>query len=151
MADLARHYRITRAIGAAMVASLLVYVLIVQLVRLRFAAFAGFARFPQWEVLRYVFVGMAVADAVLIRVLKARALAAGAAVVAPGARLQVASIVSFALCEAVGVLGFVLFLIAGSPVDFYFFFVLSLLLFGIHFPRYQQWEEWARQIGRGAP
>ena len=148
MAALAQHYRVTRTVGAAMVASLLVYALIVHLIRTQFAPFTGFARFPEWEILRYVFVGMAVADAVLIRVLRSRALAAGAAVGPPGAQLQVTSIVTFALCEAVGILGFVLFLIAGSAVDFYFFLVLSLLLFGIHFPRYEQWEAWARQIGR---
>lgn len=126
MADLAQHYRITGTIGAAMIASLLVY-----------------ARFPQWDVLRFAFVGLAVADAVLIRVLQARFLAARPAGLAPGAALQTASVVTFALCEAVGVLRFVLFLVAGSAVDFYFFLVPSLLLFGIHFPRWDQWEDCA--------
>ena len=148
MADLGRHYRVSRTIGAAMIASLLVYAVVVEMVRARFAPFEGFARFPQWEVLRYVFVGLAVADAVLVRILKARLLAARPAGVAPGAALQMASIVTFALCEAVGVFGFVLFLVTGSAVDFYFFLVLSLLLFGIHFPRWDQWQEWARRFAR---
>lgn len=77
MADLARHYRITRTIGAAMIASLLVYAVVVETIRARFAPFG-----------------------------------------------------------------------AGSAVDFYFFLVLSLLLFGIHFPRWDQWREWARRIAR---
>jgi len=148
MADLGRHYRVTRAIGAAMIASLLAYAVVVEMIRARFPPFEGFARFPQWEVLRYVFVGLAVADAVLVRILRARLLAARPAGVAPGAALQVASIVTFALCEAVGVFGFVLFLVTGSAVDFYFFLVLSLLLFGVHFPRWDQWQEWARRIAR---
>ncbi|MBI2561835.1 MAG: hypothetical protein HYW08_05445, partial [candidate division NC10 bacterium] len=113
MGDLARHYRISRTIGAAMIASLLAYAAVVEMIRARFAPFEGFARFPQWEVLRYAFVGLAVADAVLIRIVKARFLAARSAAV-------------------------VLFVVAGSAVDFYFFLVLSLLLFGIHFPRWDQ-------------
>lgn len=148
MADLAQHCRITRMIGAAMIVSLLAYALVVQLIRINFAPFEGFSRFPQWEVLRYALVGLAVADAILIRILKARLLAARPAAAPPGVRLQTASIVTFALCEAVGLFGFVLFLIAGSALDFYFFLVLSLLLFGIHFPRWDQWEEWARQVAR---
>jgi len=49
MADLAQHYRITRTTGAAMIASLLVYAVVVEMVRARFAPFEGFARFPQWQ------------------------------------------------------------------------------------------------------
>lgn len=148
MADLAQHYRVTRAIGAAMIASLLIYAVVVEIIRARFAPFEGFTRFPQWEVLRYAFVGLAVADAVLIRSLKARLLAARSAGTAPGAALQTASVVTFALCEVVGLWGFVLFVVAGSLVDFYFFLVLSLLLFGLHFPRWDQWQEWARRFAR---
>ena len=59
MAGLAHHYRVTRTIGAAMIASLLVYV--VEMIRARFAPFEGFARFPQWRVLRDALVELAVA------------------------------------------------------------------------------------------
>lgn len=148
MADLAQHYRVTRTIGAAMIASLLVYAIVVQLIRITFAPFEGFARFPQWEVLRYAFVGLAVAAAALIQVLRRRLLAARPAGMVPGLALQTASIVTFALCEAVGVFGFVLFLVGGSVVDFYFFLVLSLVLFGIYFPRYDQWAQRARGMTR---
>lgn len=44
-----------------------------------------------------------------------------------------------------GLFGFVLFVIASSSADFYVFFVLSLALFAVHFPRRDRWEEWARQ------
>ena len=52
MADLAQHYRVTRAIGAAMIASLLIDAGVVEIIRARFAPFEGFTRFSQWEVLR---------------------------------------------------------------------------------------------------
>lgn len=148
MADVAQHYRVTRAISAAMIASLLIYAVVVEIIRARFAPFEGFARFPQWEVLRYAFVGLAVADAVLIRILRARLLAVRPAGSTPGAALQTASVVTFALCEVVGLGGFVLFVVAGSAVDFYFFLVLSLLLFGVHLTRWDQWQEWARRFAR---
>ncbi len=148
MADLAHHYRVTRTIGAAMIASLLVYAIVVQLIRINFPPFEGFARFPRWEVLRYAFVGLAVAGAALIRILRRRLLAVRPAGPAPGLALQTASIVTFAFCEAVGVFGFVLFLVGGRVVDFYFFLVLSLVLFGIYFPRYDRWAQRARGTTR---
>ena len=66
MADLARHDRISRTIGAAMIASLLIYAVVVEFIRARFAPFAGFAN--------------------------ARLLAARSAGAAPGAALQTASV-----------------------------------------------------------
>jgi NAD/NADP transhydrogenase alpha subunit len=41
MADLAQHYRVTRAIGAAMIASLLIDAVVVEIIRARFAPFEG--------------------------------------------------------------------------------------------------------------
>lgn len=114
MADLAQHYRITRTIGAAMIAALLVYAVVVQIVRARLRPSRA-----------------------------SRASPSGTSCASPSSGSRW---LTFALCEAVGVLGFVLFLVAGSSVDFYFFLVPSLLLFGIHFPLWNQWEDWARQM-----
>lgn len=148
MADLAQHFRATRIIAVAMIVSLLVYVVIVELIRTRFEPFDGFSRFPQWETLRWVFLVVAAAEAVGIRFLRAALLAPRPSGPGPGQRLQTASIATFALCESVGLLGFVLFVVSGSSADFYVFLVLSLLLFGIYFPRWDRWEEWSRQVAR---
>jgi hypothetical protein len=40
----------------------------------------------------------------------------------------------------VGVLGLVLFLLAGNSMDFYIFMVISLGFFTLFFPKYDQWE-----------
>jgi len=54
--------------------------------------------------------------------------------------LPLAAIITFALCEAVGLLGLVLFLLTGNSLDFYIFMFLSLFYFWLYFPKYQDWE-----------
>jgi len=55
--------------------------------------------------------------------------------------LSTTAIITLALCEAVAVLGLVLFLLAGQGMDFYIFMVISLGFFYLFFPQYEQWEE----------
>ena len=55
--------------------------------------------------------------------------------------LPQAAVITFALCEAVAVLGLVLFLLAGNSLDFYIFMVISLGFFYPVFPKYDQWEQ----------
>ncbi|MBW1991699.1 MAG: hypothetical protein JRI59_06220, partial [Deltaproteobacteria bacterium] len=52
-----------------------------------------------------------------------------------------AAVISFALCEAVAVFGLVLFLLTGNWQVFYIFFAFSLLLFYLHYPKYEAWEK----------
>ena len=150
MADLDQHLRATRIVAVALILSLLIYVCLVELIKLQFAPFRGFVHFPQWEVLRWALLGVALVEALLIRFLRGALLAPRAGAGAPGPRLQTASIVTLALCESVGVFGVVLFVISGSSADFYLFLALSLGLFAIYFPRRDQWEEWARQMAARA-
>jgi len=55
-------------------------------------------------------------------------------------RLPAASIIIFALCEAVSIYGLVLFLLTGIYTDFFIFMAISLFYFYIFYPRYQDWE-----------
>ncbi len=55
--------------------------------------------------------------------------------------LAQAAVITFALCEAVALLGLVLFLLAGNAMDFYIFMVISLGFFYLFFPKYDQWEQ----------
>ncbi len=144
MADPDPSFRATRIIAVAMILSLLIYALIAELIRMQNAPFRGFVDFPQWPVLRWVLLAIALIYAGLIPVLRRALLAPRTGGPAPGRRLQTASIVTFALCESVGVYGLVIFLISGSVADFYLFLVLSLALFGVWFPRRDRWEDWAR-------
>src|SRR5712692_9753978 len=138
-----QYFRATRIIAIAMVSSLVIYAMLVELIKQQFAPFRGFVQVPWWEMLRWIFLALALADAGLIRVLRRALLAPQAAGLGPGRQLQTASTVTFALCEAVGLFGLVLFLVSGSSADFYLFLALALGLFAFHFPRRARWEEWA--------
>ena len=150
MADLDPHFRATRIIAAAMIVSLVVYAALIELIKIQFAPFRGFARFPEelLRVLRLALLATALVEVGLIRILRRALTAARPGAAAPGPRLQTASVVTFGLCESVGIFGVVLFVTFGSSADFYLFLVLSLGLFAFYFPRRDQWEEWARQAGR---
>ncbi len=140
-----QYFRATRIIAIAMVSSLVIYAMLVELIKQQFAPFRGFVQVPWWEMLRWIFLALALADAGLIRVLRRALLAPQAAGLGPGRQLQTASTVTFALCEAVGLFGLVLFLVSGSSADFYLFLALALGLFAFHFPRRARCEEWAGQ------
>jgi hypothetical protein len=132
MADLAQHYRITRTIGAAMIASLLVYAVVVQIVRARLRPSRASRASPS---------GTSCASPSSGSRWPTRS---SSGYSGPGSSRP--GLPAWRRALRVGVLGFVLFLVAGSSVDFYFFLVPSLLLFGIHFPLWNQWEDWARQM-----
>jgi hypothetical protein len=55
-----------------------------------------------------------------------------------------ASIVASALAEVPGVGGLVVYLLTGLPAAAYPLFVLSFAALLFYFPRWSQWEEWAR-------
>jgi F0F1-type ATP synthase membrane subunit c/vacuolar-type H+-ATPase subunit K len=55
-------------------------------------------------------------------------------------RLPAASIIVFALSEAVGIYGLVLFLLTGNANDFFIFMAISLFYFFIFYPKYAEWE-----------
>ncbi len=150
MADRDPCLRATRIIAVATLVSLLVCAALIELIKIQLAPFRGFARLPQ-ESLR-----------VLRGALRARApgrggsdpdpasRARGGGAGSPAARgtAQTASVVTFALCESVGMFGVVPLVTSGSSADFCFFIVRSLGLFARYFPRRGQWEDWARQVGR---
>jgi len=61
-----------------------------------------------------------------------------------GVRLQMASIISFALAEIPAVAGLMVFVLTGAREAAYPLFVVSFAGLLLYFPRWGQWEEWAR-------
>ncbi len=57
-------------------------------------------------------------------------------------RLFFCSLATNLLCETVAITGLTFFFLTGSPISFYPFMVLSLVLFAYFFPRYDQWREY---------
>jgi len=131
------HYLRTNFIGLALIGSVFLYAGVVEVLKRTLAPFAGFAGLPvaQAMTLKYVFVALAIGTFFLIKIMQ-KILGAPSF-----QRLMVAAIVTFALSEAVALLGLVLFLMNGRAMDFYTFMFLSLFYFWLFFPKYQEWED----------
>lgn len=149
MDELKKAYRIVVIIGIAIVVSVFAYAVVVEYIKATQKPFKGFAPFPEVEILRYLFFGLAAMQFFLIRfirgfILSKKDMTAQFTQGKPSVSIQqlfVSSIITFALCEAVAIYGLVLFFIAGNFIDFYIFLIISLIYFAIYFPRYSQWEE----------
>ncbi len=57
------------------------------------------------------------------------------------AKLKVLAIVGLALGESIALYGLVLFLLSRDSMDFYYLFLVSLLSFLLVFPRRERWRE----------
>jgi len=144
-ADVRDGCRRAQLIGAALVSSVAVYAYVLRLVAAQHAPFIGFVPSIDLRLLRVGFALLAVADLAMLRFVTPRMLtvaqAARGAAVTPV--LLSLSIVRLAICEAVAVLGVVLFLLGGRWADFTGFACASLAAFAFNFPRLSQWEDWA--------
>ena len=159
MEKLKKTYQVALMMGLAMIGSLFVYAACVELIKTNFRPFKGFSPFPGQEILRYLFLGMTVAEFALIKFIRRFILQGKEAT--PGisrsqdpsfsssrvSKLLSAAIITYALCETVAIYGLVLFFMGGSSFDFYFFMVLSLIFFAVYFPRYNQWQDWMGESG----
>jgi hypothetical protein len=130
-------YLAVNFIGLAMIAAVFVYAGVVELLKWRWAPFAGFARLDPHTIglLKYAFLALAAAQYGIIKALQK---------ILPAKtvdHLAQAAVITFALCEAVALFGLVLFLLAGNAMDFYVFMVISLGFFYLFFPKYARWEQ----------
>jgi hypothetical protein len=64
----------------------------------------------------------------------------------PASRLLICSLATNLLCESVAISGLTLFFLTGSPLSFFPFMLLSMVLFAYFFPRYAQWREWVEKF-----
>jgi len=133
-------YLAANFIGLAMIAAVFAYAGVVEVIKWQWSPFTGFAQLPPQTavVLKYIFLILAAAQYVIIKVLQKLLLAKSLE------NLPQAAIVTFALCESVAVFGLVLFLLTGNALDFYVFMVISLGYFYLFFPKYEQWEMMVR-------
>lgn len=133
---LKQRYLVINFIGLAMIASVFVYAVIVEIFKRYYAPFTGFADLPPHlaDMLRYILLFVALVFYLLIRVIQKRLTAKSPKL------LPSIAIATFALCEAVAIFGLMLFLLTGNSLDFYTFFATSLFLFYLFFPKYDQWE-----------
>ncbi len=158
--DLRKAYRMTAFVGLAMIASVLVYAIVVEVIKRQNAPFGGFSPMPEYyTTLRHILLVLAAVVFFAVRPLQRFMLTAkgqlqGSRTTSQFApevqRLMTASIVTYALCESVAIYGLVLFMLHGNSGDFYLFMVLSIFYFSTYFPKYDKWEKWiAQQQQRG--
>ncbi len=146
--ELRARLRSASLVAMANLVSLAIMLVFVELIRsqLKPFTFRGFAAAPPDPILRYAFYGAAVAAVILVRIL-GPALRGRPSPDDPAgalARLHRTSLLTLALSEIPGVLGFVLFLLGGFNIDFYALAFVSLFLVFMYYPRRSVWEEWLR-------
>lgn len=129
---------------AAMLASLVVFVIVVEVLK-RGPSFAGRTT-EGFDVVRIVFYFVAIAMVFVINIVQGFTLKAVRTddVQQIATKLLTVNIVSAALADTPLILGFVLYVVWGYYTDFYILGFVSLYLMIRHFPYYRQWERFAR-------
>src|SRR5882724_271797 len=135
-----------------LVLTLASYAHVVEMIRTQQAPFTGFVPGVPLHLLRPGLVVLAVLGLVAGKIVRSSILTDRTTATAPSSgmtplvpRLLTASIVTLALCEAIAIYGFLLFMIGGQRADFYGFAAFALLAFTVYFPRRSLWEAWAPQ------
>lgn len=129
-----------RIVAIAMIASLGVYAVVVEVLAAQ--ALGGEPPLPaeSHDTVRTILYGVAIADGFLATLL-ARLLRPGADAADPVSRLFAASVVALALAEAPGIFGLVLFILTRNASEAYPLIGLSAVLLLFHFPRRDRWLE----------
>ena len=144
--DLKKAFRNAALICASIMASLPVYLLVVEIIKASQRPFLGLVDVSNILMLRYLFYALAVIQVIIIRVLRGLLLRKPPSASAEELmrRLFKTSILTFALCEVPVLFGLVLFFMRGFYKDFYFLLFVSFFLMFMFFPRYTNWADWLK-------
>lgn len=103
----------------------------------------------QISLFRYLFLGISLAEFLIIRFLKSILLETkmegNPDVSQLVQKLLSSSIISFAFCEIPAVLGFVLTVMTQNLKECYPFFAISFVGLLFHFPKFDEWEAWMKK------
>jgi hypothetical protein len=144
MKDLKKAHQISAILYIAFMASLGIYVVVVEILKAEFREFQGVLESHQFIWIRYIFFGLGLAQIFIIRLIR-QILTKGLTstdVEALIAHLNKISILTAAFCEAPAIFGLLLFFLSGDTKDFYVLIAMSFVLFFIYFPKYSNWEDW---------
>jgi hypothetical protein len=141
--DIGSHLKAAKMVAVAIIASMAVYLALVEVLKAAIKPFRGLATVADMQPVRYAAFGAAAAVILLILVLRPRFFRRkeGESLASGLMRLQRAALLTMVLAEIPAILGLVLFLIGGGAADFYKLLFASLVLAFIHFPRRGAWEE----------
>lgn len=141
--ELRRAFRLSVIICAAILATLILYAVIIEILKYELKPMRGLLPAPALVTFRYIFYAAAIVVILLIRFF-ARSLLKRAkedALRQAIQNLSRAAVITCLLGELPALLGFVLFLFSGSSRDFYPLLFVSFFLEFMYFPRIRNWEE----------
>jgi hypothetical protein len=142
--DLQKELRKTVIMAWAMTASILMYAVVVEVIRMQNHPFTGFApgAAPPKDAL---FVGALLAFIGIRLVRNAILKGADASAESRLNRLRTATIVSLVMTDIPALLGLVSFLLTGNTQEFYVMMALSIAAVALYFPKLNHWEVWLRR------
>lgn len=142
IAEWKKVFRTTRLVCAAIIASLFIYALIVEILRSQLVFFAGLARLRRTQPLLFAFYGLGIVAVLVTRLVNRRMMKTNESEPLAERLIQLSrgSIVVAVLAELPALFGFVFFLLTGSSRDFYLLWFASLILEFIFFPRSGTWQ-----------
>jgi F0F1-type ATP synthase membrane subunit c/vacuolar-type H+-ATPase subunit K len=151
MNDLKKAHQMAFTLNAAIIGTLIIYAIVVEIIRRQFAPFAGFGGISDISVIRYLFYGIVVINVFVIRALRNLVMRRSSTDDTQSIirKLFRSTLITAALCEVPALLGLLLFFLAGSIRDFYQLAGLSFILVFLHFPRYGNWEARIKNTGKG--
>lgn len=146
MDDLRKTYHVAVMVNAAVIGTLILYAVLIEVLRGQLAPFQGLSESSHANLLRYALYGVAAINIFIVRLLRRGLLRKPASDKLEFFRLKLlrTSIITAAFCEVPAVLGFCLFLLIGSVRDYYQLAGVSFIMVFLHFPRYGNWQDWIK-------
>lgn len=131
-------------------ADLILFIGVVEGLRFWMGPFEGFVKTSDIALFRYGFFALGLAQIFIIKKAANHPLKSEEVGEPKDAfsQLQASSIIVFALCDLVALLGLLLFLFFGLHRDFYVFSGLSIFYLFVYFPKYREWEQYLRSTGQ---
>jgi hypothetical protein len=144
--ELKKLYKTNIIIGGAVIVSMAIYGVIVEVIKVKAKPFHGLVRVSNLQTLRLSFYGLAILMILVLRFLQPLLYKHPATDDHKKLlmRLNTAALVTYFIAQTPAILGLVLFLLCGLSRDFYIFLFISLLIELMYFPRTRHWENWLR-------
>ncbi|MEW6349769.1 MAG: hypothetical protein AB1646_11955 [Thermodesulfobacteriota bacterium] len=128
-------------IQGSLVVSVVVYVVVGELLRMVGYPGSSLGHDGSWyQYIRYALLAVSIILLPIAGFIKSTVIA-GAVPENMPSKLMTGAVIAGAFCDAIGMFGLVLFLIAANIVDVYIFAVIALVGHAVFFPRYAEWEE----------
>ncbi|MCK4336409.1 MAG: hypothetical protein KAX11_00610 [Candidatus Aminicenantes bacterium] len=142
-----KYFRMAMIISGVIIGSLLVYLMVVEIFRVKLSPFTGCVELSNPQSIRYIFYLAAALQIVFIRLLRGLLLRAKSTDSEEKLVLKLfrVSIMTSVLAEVPALVGLALFFLGGFNSDFYVLLFVSFLLMFMFFPRKNNWKAWIKK------